>query len=398
MIRLLPYIFFIYEAVAVAISFFFIKGHIANSLCKAFAFLLFFFTIYQSAKEKKFFFSYFIPIILYFTTQIINISFRFDSSFFIDFIVQFLFLCAVLLYIPCISTNIWICKNILMLQVFFVICSSFYCFFCNFSFILNLSFLSQTNYRMVGFFDNKNTFGMMLFSALVSTFYMKALSPYKKIHTITFFFLLFTICISLSRTSLFMSILFIFLVFSFRIRKQKKYQKYIFIFFSSIIAIFAFDNPIKNYVINILIRPDVGSFREPIYEGCRMLIQASPICGYGENAFGSRLNVIVGNFYPHNGYYAQLLSGGLIQFIVYTFILGIAIKNAFLLQKKDTNLGSIAIASIICSCIYATSENVIIMGASVTNLSFCLINFIIPIFLLHTHEHKYEIYQNVDNK
>ena len=246
--------------------------------------------------------------------------------------------------------------------------------------ILSLSFMRNIYYDMYSFFDNKNTYGIFLFSGLAANVYSLILQS-KKMHKVTLIIISFSILLSLSRTALFSSLIFITVAYSLTI--AKKPQKIIGVLFITFIvtALLTIDG-LSDYAINILIRSDVGSYREPIYRASIQLFLDEPLWGYGENAYGDYLKYLSGNLYTHNGYLAVLLSGGFMYFIAYIMILIKQLRIAIKIRRSDFKLGSYVLSFIIASMIYSLSESIVFIGTSATNYSITLFTLIIPQIIL----------------
>lgn len=359
------------------------KGTILNTLSKAFILLLFTGHFFFSKKKSETInLLSFLACALYIIGQLTSIMFEGNISSLVNMITSVLMLFTLLFELPRIKVHWDEIQKILKLFVLFTVITCLWNIIMNADVILSLSFINNVYYNMYSFFDNKNTYGIFLFAGLGSNIYLMFFNN-KKIYKLSFILILFSIIISMSRTSFLSSILFLTVGYFFvSLQKTSKIVN-IFVICLVILLSITLIGGINEYVFNILLRTEVESFRQPIYKAALKLFQQRPIIGFGESAFGESLKKLCGNEYTHNGYLTVLLSGGIVYFIAYVFIIVKAISNAWNIRKVHLNLGSYILAFLIATLVYSMGESVVLLQTAASNFSVSLFAVVVPQLILN---------------
>ncbi len=295
-------------------------------------------------------------------------------------VISFLFL----LVIPTIRQSE---KSIIKGLIVFLIFNYFsivYNLIIHFDFFISFQFLSSVNYRIYSFFDNKNTFGMVLFIGLVLLFYLKYLSFFKGkyIFRLLLFVQLFAIAFSMCRTSLLCSVLFIF---GYLIINYKRY--FSLTLFIMVLGMVSFFVPFfRNMVFDILLRVDVGTYRDVIYEGAIKLIASSPVYGYGVDNWADLLLISGGNTYSHNGFLTILLDGGIINSLSYLLVIVFSFRSAWKIRFKNAMLSKTILLYLLCFLIYSYFESVVLCSSSAVNSYFTFAGVVVPILIFNKSE------------
>lgn len=264
--------------------------------------------------------------------------------------------------------------KIFLIFNFFAIIYNFIKHFRN---IINLNFITNIRYDMYSFFDNKNTYGMILFVALALLFYYRTINKHfnKKLFVFLVTIQIFSITMSLCRTALLCTGVFLVLVF---LLDFSKFKLGLLIFLTAVIFLLLQIPSVNEFVLYHVLRIDTGTYRDGIYSGSRQLISQSLLFGFGEDNFANILASITGNMYPHNGLYTVLLDGGLIYLSGYIILYFVLIKRAISVIKVNRKLGTYVLFFLICTIIYACFEGIVVCGSSSANFAFCLAAYIIP--------------------
>ena len=264
--------------------------------------------------------------------------------------------------------------------VLFNIVAIIYNIILHFDRYFSLSFLTNVYYDMYSFFDNKNTYGMTLFVAFVLLFYWYSLcekSDKATKHRITILICVqfFAIATSMCRTALLCSLVFMFLNYMNKVTPKKLLLTIALAAIGT--GIYAIPS-VSEYLLHVLFRVDVGTFREPIENASKEIIRANILFGCGQGSWEPILEKISGNPYSHNGFLSVLMTGGLTYFLAYMGLFLHALKCAIRVRKVNHKLGSQFIFFLIAVVIYSLYESVVLCEANAANFSFTIAALIIP--------------------
>lgn len=161
--------------------------------------------------------------------------------------------------------------------------------------------------------------------------------------------------------------------------KRITVKKIIIIFVVFIISgILFLVSSVREYLLYILLRVDVDTFREPIVEASMQLIRENFIFGCGQGGWNIALDDISGNPYSHNGFLSVLMTGGIVYFFAYILIILNCFKYAFKVYKYKFDLGRQMLISILTVLIYSFFESIVLGETNASNFAFTLVNLIIP--------------------
>lgn len=287
----------------------------------------------------------------------------------------------VLFCIPKINVSKENVKSALWVYLVFIVISIVYNLIKHWRRFVTLQFLRYAYYDMYSFFDNKNTFGMFLFTGLVAAFYIMSVTERKKERkwaVATAVVIIIGIVLSMCRTALLgMGIFLLGMSFTLPLK-----QRNVLLILVALAAAIVLTVPsLRNYIFSILLRMDVSTNRDVINRGAIRLISEKPIFGYGDSTWAQQLHEYGGNVYSHNGYLSILLNGGLLYFTGYLIILGKAVANAVYLYRYRKDYGIITLSAILGFAVYAMFEPVVLCGANAASMSFTLVCLMIPLFL-----------------
>ena len=359
------------------------KGGGTNVLIKFFIFAAFLFVAFFNSKSV---FSInttsIFVIFLYLASQVAALA-LFGSLNYISSIVQFILL--IVLFIP-IRNSASNKKDVLFgikIYMAFNLFAIIYNIFIHFNDIINLNFIRNIQYDMHSFFDNKNTYGIVLFIGLVLLFYSLSMIQNNKSKKVIYFLIvlqLIAIAFSLCRTSLLCSGLFLIMFF---LRKFSVKRLMIIVFVLLSVGVIFLVPSIRNFVLYHLLRIDVGTFRDNIHAGCLQLIKSSLLCGYGEDNWSFLLERIAGNKYAHNGFFTVLLNGGALYFVSYIIIYITYFIVALRIKQYNVDLSKSIFCFLICTIVFSFFEGMVVCGSSSSNFAFAYAGFVMPVLFLN---------------
>ena len=134
----------------------------------------------------------------------------------------------------------------------------------------------------------------------------------------------------------------------------------------------------REYLLFILFRVDVETFREPIIEASLKIVRENLWFGIGQGAWSAALENITDNAYSHNGFLSVLMTGGIVYAAAYIALLIKYFRVCFLIRKTNYNLGSQMMFFLISIFVYAFFESVVLCESNAANFSFTLGAIIIP--------------------
>ena len=230
---------------------------------------------------------------------------------------------------------------------------------------------------MYSFFDNKNTYGMILFVGFVLLFYWYYICDNREKKKITALIWLqfFAIATSMCRTALLCAAVFLLLNFLHQFSGKKLLCAIVL----GAAAVLALVIPsIREYFLYILLRVDVDTFREPIVEASIRIWRENVLFGIGQGSWDVLLDEISGNPYSHNGFLSILMTGGLVYFLAYCVLLVNTVIRALRIRKVNFYLGSQFLYAAITTAVYAMYESIVLCEANASNFAFTTAALIIP--------------------
>lgn len=377
------------------------KGSIVDTLWKAIAIGSFsiYMLIYVFHKKLKLNIIYLICGIVYCTSNLIGLILysefqprNINSLISIITIFDMIIIC-------CLFTNSIIPskKDIDWFVNAYIIFALYACIFniiMNFTVIKNILSISQAyQYSLSSFFTNRNTFAKYLYLGVIACVMQYANTRKKRFIFVCLLFFL-TLIITLSRTGLYSTLIFIIVLILLQYKRNKAlYTGIILLSLMVIVSLFSLDIT-RNFILNIVIRSDVGlTGRENIWKYTFSLLKGyEVIFGYGENVVDSMVYDLMGTRTIHNGFISVIVSGGLIEVSLYLMLICNLILKVISIGKNNLIVSNILLASLISLLAYSMFEDIVLLEPSASNLIMTLFNVVIPILLYNYYKNKKHIY------
>lgn len=263
----------------------------------------------------------------------------------------------------------------------FVMLACIYNIIKNFSLLFSLSNISNKYINISSFFTQRNAFGQLLFLGTIANVFLLIKTKNKK-YIITLLIILLNLLFSFSRTAIFSTIIFLFIVY-YKKYMNLKYKKNIIILFFVIIAAFLLllifkNDSLKNFLEYYVLRKEDGlTGRSTIWEACIKKLSGFRIFyGYG---LGSSNKIM--SYYnlsnSHNTIIEILLSGGLALLSFYVIIYGIVLNAIKKIKNSDVRI--VLIAFYISFIVYSLFEKIMIFGTGYASVIFTLFFIAIPL-------------------
>lgn len=355
------------------------KGTTANTMMKALIFAFYLFVMLCCSKgnfKVKSVAGY--VMASYLVSQVVNIFLNKYNVSILNVLIQTAMFYVLLFVLPSVNTTQKDIIKAIKLFVLFDFIAIVYNLIINFDRFANLSFLTNVYYDMYSFFDNKNTYGMFLFVAFALMFYWYYLCDNKKTKRwiITLMCIqLFAIAVSMCRTALLCSLLLLLFNFFKKLTSGKVMATILLALFMAVVFIIP---ETREYVLYVLFRVDVDTFREPIVDASLKIVRENLWFGAGQGAWNEILENISDNAYSHNGLLSVLMTGGIVYCVAYITLIIKYFKTCILIRKTNRNLGNQMIFFLICICVYTFFESVVLCESNAANFSFTLGAIIIP--------------------
>ena len=264
-------------------------------------------------------------------------------------------------------------------------------------------------HQIHSFFDNKNSYGIMLYSSIVGTMYLFIFTK-KKWLFIPMVYLFINLIISRSKTGiiiLVLSILIILLYYFFKSFKKHPKRNVVivslvfFLIYFGILCVyvkpiytsFTFLSNLSNYVREAFIGQGFRSIQDRISNivaARELFLTPRIIIGYGEHTCYTFANGCCYSLgYIDNAYLYNLLAGGVFKTGLFIYCYYLIFKNVRTI-KKNKNVSSITkifmVTVIISILIYGLMENCQILGSNHLSIIFLLFTFIIPLLIKKSSE------------
>jgi len=256
------------------------------------------------------------------------------------------------------------------------------------------------------FFDHKNTYGIYSFFSVISGIYLLLRDKHKFFCLGLTVLQLFSLIISLCRSALLISFVFLLLfsfislgkkeLFSNSERKVFKIGLFLVIFVGvALLSAYLSISSFKNFVDKAIIRQDFGDAgRSGIWESGVELLDVDNIAdlflgiGWAELYAG-------GNSYLHNVYLELFVVGGVVKLVFYFFILLFGIKiNLKNKPRKGSIINIFGFTMVISYIVFAFFESQIILELGITPFMFILFIYIIPQNYDYNHNSTKYYYDN----
>jgi len=229
-----------------------------------------------------------------------------------------------------------------------------------------LSVSSVYSNMMSSFFDNKQTFGMFLFMALIASTWQYLLTK-KKMYLLSNIIFLLNIFICLSRTALLACGVYIIAVIILTLFADRALSKF---FIGTVVigvtAIYVYE-PLRDFVLNVLFDTDrTMNARTNIWENAFAALQGTKLwIGYGEGNAASAIKSVLGyGANSHNGIVQILLTGGLLKLGLYIIVLLYSVKCSLDVRRYNKTLAYLFIATIVSVFAYSMGEALVLLDTS----------------------------------
>lgn len=233
-------------------------------------------------------------------------------------------------------------------------------------------------YNFQSFFSNRNTYGLFLLVGVFLSGYRLTIIRKNLLDILIGLFIIMNLVLTLSRTSLLGTLVFLVVLLVFR-EKKKKFKglvKTVVLFV--VISCLIVATGLADFFVHAVIRADAGSaHRVEIWVLALNVLRDGRLLtgvGYG-----------ISNFLTlHNTYLHILLNGGLLLMAFYVRVFVKAIKNNINLIKKEADIGAFFVAVLLSYMTVSMTESSIPFFSSAQNMIFTIIVFMIPKYYLNS--------------
>lgn len=332
-----------------------------------------------------------IPIIIYVLGQIACLFFMANSFSVINLtnmlviVAMGYFFVSIPLTTKKISTNdlVYFFNYFILLMLYAVI----YNLITNSTAVINV-FSNNNVYSnmMSSFFDNKQTFGMFLFMAILVSVWQYYLTDKKKYIYISFIFTV-NLFICLSRTALFSCLIFWIVLGILSLKTDKKMSLIILISVFLILILLYLIPFINHFVFEVLLNTnDTLEARTNIWSDASQLLKNGQwIFGFGEGNVATALRSIGSKgTNSHNGLIHILLTGGGVKLLIYIMILFMSLKNIFSIYKFNKKIFAIELASFVSILSFSMGESLVLLDTSAPSIIASILMISFPIIIRRT--------------
>ena len=266
---------------------------------------------------------------------------------------------------------------------YFVLVSCFYNMIINRNGLMNLYSLSlYGDQDICSFFDNKNTFGVILLFGVLAATILKQLTGEKRWLLISLVFLLNEL-MAMCRTAILLSVLLLLLSYLWAPQKFWKKLISVAVLAVAVLAATILFPQLRNFLENTMFgdtrsldtRNEYINNLLPNIRGIHVLL------GYGDANVGAIAYYYTGNTYFHNTYLAAYTSGGLIRLGYLLWCVGLALRYSFRLRKRNAKEGNLCLISVLVYCIYCLSEAVMLFDSEMIAMTATAFVVAMPILL-----------------
>lgn len=220
---------------------------------------------------------------------------------------------------------------------------------------------------MSSFFDNKQTFGMFLFVAIIVSCLGLVLSK-KKIYVafaLLFFGMLF---ICSSRTSLIACIVFVLMMLVLLFRSNRKLAGFVLLFVGLFVFFVRIVPSLNRFVTEVLIDTErTVDAREEIWGICFQAMRGVKVLfGYGEGNAGVVIREINPNVVSntHNGLVLVFMAGGLIKIVLYVLVIINSLRCIKGIHKHNAALANVLFAAVVGLIAFSMGEALVFLDTS----------------------------------
>jgi O-antigen ligase len=266
---------------------------------------------------------------------------------------------------------------------------------CIYNFIINYknilvikSITSSYEYSFSSFYDNRNTFGLLLAISLALALYSWGAAKSKLakfIYIIAGFIFAFSLFLTQSRGAILFFFLFAIVYYLLREGMRGLLKAAI-----AIVSLIAITTTIlgTSYVSDNLIRENSGSSGRDQLSAYGLEIYSSSNILFGAG-FGKPTQKLIEKYelsHFHSNYITILVTGGIIQAIFYISLLLYIVSNALMLKYYDKKLYSFVAAFMLGYLVYGTIETVMPFQLYSNNYLVSALVMYMPIYILNSYK------------
>lgn len=218
---------------------------------------------------------------------------------------------------------------------------------------------------MSSFFDNKQTFGMFLFMAFMSSMLQYVLVR-KKIYIAATVFFFVNLFVCLSRTALFSCVFFAAVLCIMLLNKKTGVPQAILTMAAVAVSVVLAVPGLRTFIVDVVLdtektmdaRQSIWTVAFENMKGMQLLF------GYLDGNAGVALKVDYHTVYSHNGIVQILLTGGLVKLLLFVLVV---IRCLGVLKRIRRHNPALAGAFFACFCgimMYSMGENVVLFDTS----------------------------------
>lgn len=269
---------------------------------------------------------------------------------------------------------------------YFMLVAAVYNMIFHFNSLLHITSINVYNAEAIcSFFDNKNTYGVFLIFAVLSSTILRIITKEKK-WIITSGLFLINEMMAMCRTAILLSLILI--AISFWVDESKKLRNAILfcVLIISVVIILKTNTAVNEYVFNNLFGSTTSvdarnSYIEsllPFARGIHFWF------GYGNQGAMELAAQYTGNVYYHNAYLKELMMGGVIKLSIQIFVLLTSFKYGLKCRKIQKNVGNLCLLSTVVYIIYVFVESVILFDTPVVAMMAVMFVISMPILFYNS--------------
>ena len=250
---------------------------------------------------------------------------------------------------------------------------------------------------MSSFFDNKQTFGMFLLLAVISSAFLMTITGKKRYAFVMIGFLL-NLFICLSRTALLAGLVFLIMSAVLMIGKNTGYAKFILTTAVAIIIVVLSMTTLRTFIINVVLDTDkTVDARQDIWASAFSTLKGIQwFVGYGDGTATPVLRSVAQAAYTHNGIVQVLITGGVLKLVLYVLALAKCLKSIIAIKVHDSRLAAMFLSALVSIFVYSMGEAIVLFDTSAPCVAATIICAGFPCIIEAYYKNKtnYGIYQD----
>ncbi len=218
---------------------------------------------------------------------------------------------------------------------------------------------------MSSFFDNKQTFGMFLLMACISTAFLYVMT---NLHRYILLLLVFAVnlFLCLSRTALLAAIVFFLLSTALLFKRHNSYARLMIFFYFGALVLLLASSTLRFFISNVMLDTDATmETRQNIWAAAFSILKGrSLFFGYGESCSETLLQYLGTVRYTHNGIIQVLMTGGLFKLILYILIITRTLYSLKTIRRHNPSIAHLFLTTIISIMVYSMGESIVLFDTS----------------------------------